>query len=582
MSVALYRKYRPDVLSGLVGQEHIVEPLERALTSNRLHHAYLFSGPRGCGKTSTARILARSLLCETGPTATPCGVCEFCEALAPTGPGLVDVIELDAASHGGVDDTRDLRERAAFVPAQARFKVYIIDEAHMISKDGFNALLKLIEEPPDHVKFIFATTEVDKVLPTIRSRTFNYTFRLVSVRDLVDNLQSICDAENISTDHESLTLVAHASGGSVRDAQSILGQLIAGSDDQGLHGDAVARQLGVTSAALLDDVIHAITTHNGPELLAVIHQVIASGHDLRRFVTDVLHRFRDLLLIKHGNADVSADVLGVSPDQRDTLIAQADALTAAQLTHYTDVLVAGLSQLKGSSSPQLHVEILAARLLLPATTYSPESVLARLDALEQTPAPASTAPSPAISPSPTPSQHEQPTTSSSSASPASSTLSRPPSKPSSTPHPTLSSTHQSPTPDTPSLDRATPDTDTAHSSPSHSSPVTSGGGQQSDALFIAISEAWDEVLAALRQRSRVAAAAFDSSVPVALSADNELTVYVPNEGQRTSIVRSGRHVMLRTVLVEQFQWDVTITPTAEQPAAGSPAFTDSESLPPTV
>ncbi len=383
MSLALYRTYRPSQLSEVIGQEHVTEPLRRALEGNRVHHAFLFSGPRGCGKTSTARILARSLLCEQGPTADPCGTCRFCEALAPNGGGLVDVIELDAASHGGVDDTRELRERAAFVPAEARFKIYIIDEAHMVSKDGFNALLKLIEEPPEHVKFIFATTEVDKVLPTIRSRTFNYTFRLVPVRQLVQNLAGICEAESVQFEPAALTLIARASGGSVRDAQSIMGQLIAGSGPEGLTQTQVADQLGVTDDALLDAVIAAVADHDGAGLFDVVERTVESGHDVRRFVTDLLHRFRDLMVIHHAGEAATADVLDVSEDRRELLVAQAARFGPTELTRYADVVNTGLTQVKGSTSPRLQLEILAARLLVPSSDKDPEATLARLEVVER-------------------------------------------------------------------------------------------------------------------------------------------------------------------------------------------------------
>ena len=296
--MALYRSYRPATLGEVVGQDHVTGPLRRALENNRMHHAYLLSGPRGCGKTSTARILARSLNCEQGPTPDPCGVCESCIDLSATGSGSIDVIELDAASHGGVDDTRDLRERAMFGPAKSRYKVYIIDEAHMISTAGFNALLKLVEEPPEHVRFIFATTEADKVLPTIRSRTHNYGFRLVPVKILQEHLAKICDSENIPADPAALALIARAGAGSVRDSLSILGQVISGCGPEGVTYQEAVLQLGMTDSALLDETVNALIDRDGAALFNAVDRVIESGNEPRRFVSDLLERIRDLIVLQ--------------------------------------------------------------------------------------------------------------------------------------------------------------------------------------------------------------------------------------------------------------------------------------------
>ena len=297
MSLALYRKYRPSTFAEVIGQDHVTEPLQQALRNNRVHHAYLFSGPRGCGKTSSARILARSLNCEQGPTPTPCGVCDSCTGLAPSGPGSIDVIEIDAASHGGVDDARDLRERSFYAPIQSRFKIYIIDEAHMVTTAGFNALLKLVEEPPPHLKFIFATTEPEKVIGTIRSRTHHYPFRLVPPAALRENLARICEAEKVSIEPAALGLVVRAGAGSVRDAQSVLDQLVAGASSDGVtYRDAVAL-LGYTDASLLDDVVDAFGAHDGGAVLEIIDRVMEAGHDPRRFAEDLLERLRDLIIL---------------------------------------------------------------------------------------------------------------------------------------------------------------------------------------------------------------------------------------------------------------------------------------------
>lgn len=297
--MALYRTYRPARLDDVVGQDHVTDPLRRALENDRVAHAYLFSGPRGCGKTSTARILARSLNCEKGPTPDPCGECQSCLDLAANGPGSIDVIELDAASHGGVDDTRDLRERAMFAPASSRYKIYIIDEAHMVTTAGFNALLKLVEEPPEHVRFIFATTEADKVLPTIRSRTHNYTFRLVSARTLQQHLATVCEAEGVPAEANALALIARAGAGSVRDSLSILSQVISGSGPDGVTYATAVAQLGMTDSTLLDATVDALAAHDGAALFTVIDQVMDAGHDPRRFVTDLLERMRNLIVLQH-------------------------------------------------------------------------------------------------------------------------------------------------------------------------------------------------------------------------------------------------------------------------------------------
>lgn len=581
MSLALYRTYRPGRLSEVIGQDHVAEPLSRALDEGRIHHAYLLSGPRGCGKTSTARILARSMLCENGPTSDPCGECEFCEALAPNGPGLVDVIELDAASHGGVDDTRDLRERAVFVPARARYKIYIIDEAHMVSKDGFNALLKLIEEPPEHVKFIFATTEVDKVLPTIRSRTFNYAFRLVPARQLQDNLAGICESEDIPAEPAALALIARASGGSVRDAQSIMGQLIAGAGPEGLTQAAVADQLGVTDNALLDAAVTAIAEHSGPSLFAAIESVVESGHDVRRFVTDLLHRFRDLLVIRHAGDSASAEVLDMSADQREVLAEQAASFGPTELTRFAEIINDGLTQLKGSTSPRLQLEILAARLLVPATEVDAESTLSRIDVLErrlsvlahapkpvtETETAQTAAKEPAVQ-TPTPPVVKKSDDSTQRTSPPAQppVSSGPPSRTAPPPKPRLASGSQ-PSPDQPGVAQE----------PQKTVPAADKVPTSTAADLDAVIAIWSELLQQIQARSRVAAAAWDGAQPVEVT-DGQLRVEVPSAGQLLSITQSGRDVMLRTVLVESFGIDLAVKP-VERASSTEPESEPSESDP---
>jgi DNA polymerase-3 subunit gamma/tau len=381
--MALYRLYRPATLGEVVGQDHVTGPLRRALENNRMHHAYLLSGPRGCGKTSTARILARSLNCDQGPTPDPCGVCESCIDLSATGSGSIDVIELDAASHGGVDDTRDLRERAMFGPAKSRYKVYIIDEAHMISTAGFNALLKLVEEPPEHVRFIFATTEADKVLPTIRSRTHNYGFRLVPVKILQEHLAKICASENIPADPAALALIARAGAGSVRDSLSILGQVISGCGPEGVTYQEAVLQLGMTDSALLDETVDALIDRDGAALFNAVDRVIESGNEPRRFVTDLLERIRDLIVLQSIPGAAESGLIHAPEEVIATEVEQASRIGAAELARAGELVNRALSEIKGATAPRLQLELLMAKLLLPATDDSTDGLRVRIEQLER-------------------------------------------------------------------------------------------------------------------------------------------------------------------------------------------------------
>ncbi|KAB7743836.1 DNA polymerase III subunit gamma and tau [Nostocoides sp. F2B08] len=382
MTQALYRRYRPETFADVIGQEHVTEPLQQALRTGRVGHAYLFSGPRGCGKTTSARILARCLNCAEGPTATPCGVCDSCVALARRGAGTVDVIEIDAASHGGVDDARELRERASYGPAQSRYKIYIIDEAHMVTPQGFNALLKIVEEPPEHVKFVFATTEPEKVIGTIRSRTHHYPFRLVPPAQLQDYLSTVCASEGVPVEPGVLSFVVRAGGGSVRDSLSVLDQLIAGSGEQGLTYAGAAALLGFTDAELLDATITAIGHGDAAAAFGEVDKVIETGLDPRRFVEDLLQRLRDLIICA-AVPDGAAGVLrGVPSDQLDRMHVQAAAFGPGGLSRAADIVNAGLTEMTGATAPRLQLELIIARLLLPGAS-GPQGYAARLDRVER-------------------------------------------------------------------------------------------------------------------------------------------------------------------------------------------------------
>ncbi|MFJ7327154.1 DNA polymerase III subunit gamma and tau [Streptomyces cyaneofuscatus] len=382
-SLALYRRYRPESFAEVIGQEHVTDPLQQALRNNRVNHAYLFSGPRGCGKTTSARILARCLNCEQGPTPTPCGECQSCQDLARNGPGSIDVIEIDAASHGGVDDARDLREKAFFGPASSRYKIYIIDEAHMVTPAGFNALLKVVEEPPEHLKFIFATTEPEKVIGTIRSRTHHYPFRLVPPGTLRSYLADVCGRENSAVADGVLPLVVRAGAGSVRDSMSVMDQLLAGAGDDGVTYAMATSLLGYTDGSLLDSIIDAFAAGDGAAAFEVVDRVIEGGNDPRRFVADLLERLRDLVILaavpdagEKGLIDAPADVV-------ERMQAQASVFGAAELSRAADLVNDGLTEMRGATSPRLQVELICARVLLPAAFDDERSMQARLDRLER-------------------------------------------------------------------------------------------------------------------------------------------------------------------------------------------------------
>lgn len=383
MSTALYRRYRPDRFEDVIGQDHVTVPLRTALAKDRVNHAYLFSGPRGCGKTTSARILARCLNCAQGPTPTPCGECDSCRDLATGGPGSLDVLEIDAASHGGVEDARGLRERATFAPVRDRYKILIIDEAHMVTAAGFNALLKIVEEPPEHLKFIFATTEPEKVIGTIRSRTHHYPFRLVPPEPLIAYLEQLCAEEGVSVEKGVLPLVVRAGTGSVRDTLSVLDQLIAGAQEGQVSYELAVSLLGFTPEALLDDVIDAVAADDTPTVFRVVDRVVQSGQDPRRFVEDLLDRFRDLVIARALPEEAGAILHGMPEDQVRRLSAQAAQLSRAELSRLADITNLALTDMVGATSPRLHLELLMARLLLPASDETHRGLAARLEALER-------------------------------------------------------------------------------------------------------------------------------------------------------------------------------------------------------
>lgn len=382
MPVALYRKYRPATFAEVVGQEHVTEPLCTSLDSGRINHAYLFSGPRGCGKTSSARILARSLNCVEGPTSTPCGVCDSCVALAPGGPGTLDVTELDAATHNGVDDMRELRDRAFYAPAESRYRVFIIDEAHMISTAGFNALLKIVEEPPEHLIFIFATTEPEKLLQTIRSRTHNYPFRLLTPPAMRGLLERVCGEEGVVVEDAVYPLVIRAGGGSPRDSLSVMDQLLAGAGPEGVTYRRAVALLGVTDSALIDRAVDALADVDQAGLFSVISDVIDAGHDPRRFASDLLDRFRDLLVVQAVPDAFDTGLVDAPVDQREALARQAEELGTATLTRCAALVNEGLMQMRGATAPRLLLEILCARMVLPAAGMTVEALAQRVEALE--------------------------------------------------------------------------------------------------------------------------------------------------------------------------------------------------------
>ena len=508
MSLALYRKYRPSVFADVIGQEHVTLPLSNALSGDRTHHAYLFSGPRGCGKTSSARIMARSLNCVEGPTPTPCEKCQSCTDLVANGPGSLDVIEIDAATHGLVDDARDLRDKAFFAPVQSRYKIYIIDEAHQLGTGAANALLIVVEEPPPHVIFIFATTEPEKLISTIRSRTHHYPFRLVPPGILVAHLEKICNSEGVKVAKGVLPLVVRASGGSVRDALSILGQLLAGAGTDGVSYEIAIQLLGFTDGALLDDAIDALAARDGASLFKTVDRVIESGHDPRRFTSDFLERLRDLMIVDALQQTNANSILRDLPeDQIERMRTQANQIGAANLSRAADIAAEGLTQMRGATAPRLILELICGRILLPGGDTSERGLLSRIERLERAdsisvPVSQPTAPAPAVK-AETPKKIEEVVV------------------------PKLAEPIE-----TPKVEK--------------SAPVASN----STIDVTGLRRIWPDVIEEVKKKRRLTWSLLSASAHIVSMDENSITIGIVNPGARDSFLRSESDVILRQAFID--------------------------------
>jgi DNA polymerase-3 subunit gamma/tau len=550
--LALYRRYRPDTFAEVIGQDHVTEPLQRALTNNRVNHAYLFSGPRGCGKTTSARILARALNCEKGPRAVPCGECRSCRDLARNGPGSIDVIEIDAASHGGVDDARDLRERAFFAPVSSHFKIYIVDEAHMVTTAGFNALLKLVEEPPPHVKFVFATTEPDKVIGTIRSRTHHYPFRLVPPRLLTEYLAKLCEAEGIPVEPAVLPLVVRAGAGSVRDSLSVLDQLLGGADESGVSYRQAAALLGYTPDSLLDEFVDAFAAGDAGGVFACVDKVIEIGQDPRRFAEDLLRRLRDLVIVAAVPDALTTGLVDVAPDQAERLISQAALLGPGELTRAAEVIAAGLTDMRGTTAPRLHLELMCARVLLPGADADDRGLHARLDRLERRLGVTDMRPdSPALRPEPVEGPAERTSTSAVlSSSKGSARIAR--SEPDNAPTEPVEGPAEMP----------------STSAVASKEEARSGGLSVTD-----VRRLWPEVLEEVKGKRRFTWILLSQNAQVAELRNGTLLLAMSNAGARDSFARGGNDDVLREAIVvvmgADFAVETMVDPSASASAAAS-------------
>lgn len=607
--LALYRRYRPETFAEVIGQDHVTTPLRAALNNNRVNHAYLFSGPRGCGKTTSARILARCLNCEKGPTDEPCGVCRSCTDLARGGPGSIDVIEIDAASHGGVDDARDLRERAFFAPVNSRYKVYIIDEAHMVTPQGFNALLKLVEEPPEHLKFVFATTEPDKVIGTIRSRTHHYPFRLIPPRTLSDYLRALCDLEGVTVDPAALPLVVRAGGGSARDTLSVLDQLMGGAGPEGVTYDLATGLLGFTPDTLLDEVVDAFAAGDGRTVFGVVDKVIETGQDPRRFTEDLLRRLRDLVIIAAVPDAPATGLIDVPQDQGERLTAQAARFGRADLSRSAELVADGLTELKGATAPRLLLELICARVLLPGADHGTEGLMARLDRIEKrlsiqgTPSAAAGAPAPAPT---TPAASALPT-----AAPA--RLGPPPTR---RPEPE-STAVETPAAETPAVETPVADPDTRAvepetrvvqpvettiqatppEPPTRTAEPGSGPGERDQPAaaqpaaasatsaglgLVDVRRLWPDLLEAVKLKRRYTWILLSQNAQIAAVDDKTLTIALVNAGARNSFSSGGSEEILRQAAIDvighDWRIEAIVDPSA-QPGAEPPLQVNRPAVP---
>jgi len=536
MSLALYRKYRPSVFADVIGQEHVTVPLSNALETGRTHHAYLFSGPRGCGKTSSARIMARSLNCEKGPTPNPCGQCQSCTDLVANGPGSLDVIELDAATHGLVDDARDLRDKAFFAPVHSRYKIYIIDEAHQLGPGAANALLKVVEEPPAHVIFIFATTEPDKLIATIRSRTHHYPFRLVPPGVLAQHLEKICDAEGVKVAKGVIPLVVRASGGSVRDALSVLGQLLAGAGKDGVSYEIAVQLLGFTDGALLDDALDAIAARDGATLFKTIDRVIESGHDPRRFTSDMLERLRDLMIVDALKDSTANSILRDLPeDQMERMRNQSNRIGSANLSRAADIAAEGLTQMRGATAPRLILELICGRILLPIGDNGESGILSRIERLER---------AENIAPLTSSVASSAPTSSTSSASRSSRSSETRTAELKETTNSALSVSDVAPSIKTGAVNPV--GEKQTESAPSAAPKAKVPGNFD----IAALRRAWPDVIEDVKKRRRLTWSLLSASAQV-LSVDEEaITIGIVNPGAKESFERSESDVILRNAFID--------------------------------